>query len=86
MTEVRANRTKQKIQQGKIAMGAWMTYHSPETVEILGAMGFDFVTLDLEHEPFSEPAVVESIRAAEAFDLTPIVRVYPTTTISFCGC
>jgi len=75
MTDVRANKTKQKIEDGKIAMGAWLTYHSPETVEILGAMGFDFVTLDLEHEPFSELAVVQSIRAAEAFDLTPIVRV-----------
>ena len=75
MTGVRANRTKQKIQDGKIAMGGWLTYHSPETVEILGAMGFDFVTLDLEHEPFNELSVVESIRAAETFGLTPIVRV-----------
>ena len=75
MAGVRVNRTKQKIRDGKIAMGAWMTYHSPETVEIVAAMGFDFVTLDLEHEPFSEPAVVESIRAAETFGLTPIVRV-----------
>ena len=29
-------------------------------------MGFDFVTLDLEHEPFSELALGQSIRAAEA--------------------
>ena len=75
MRGIRANKTKNKIQDGKMAMGALLTYHSPETVEILGAVGFDFVTFDLEHEAFSELALVQSIRAAEAFDLTPIVRV-----------
>jgi 4-hydroxy-2-oxoheptanedioate aldolase len=58
-----------------MALGALLTYHSPETVEMLGAMGFDFITFDLEHEAYNELALVHSIRAAEAFDLTSIVRV-----------
>jgi 4-hydroxy-2-oxoheptanedioate aldolase len=72
---VRANRTKAKAQAGHMALGALLTYHSPETVEMLGAMGFDFITFDLEHEAYNELALVHSIRAAEAFDLTSIVRV-----------
>ena len=72
---IRANKVKAKLADGQMALGAMLTYHSPETVEILGAMGFDFVTFDLEHEAYSEPDVVHSIRAAEAFDLTTIVRV-----------
>ncbi len=72
---VRANRTKAKAQAGQMALGALLTYHSPETVEMLGAMGFDFITFDLEHEAYNELALVHSIRAAEAFDLTSIVRV-----------
>ena len=38
-------------------------------------MGFDFVAFDLEHEAYNELALVHGIRAAQAFDLTPIVRV-----------
>ena len=69
------NKTKAKIQSGGMALGALLTYHSPETVEMLGAMGFDFVTFDMEHEAYDELSLVHGIRAAEAFDLTPIVRV-----------
>jgi 4-hydroxy-2-oxoheptanedioate aldolase len=72
---VPANRTKAKAQAGQIAQGALLTFHSPETVEMLGALGFDFVTLDLEHEAYNELALVHSIRAAEAFGMTPIVRL-----------
>ena len=71
----RHNKTKAKAASGQTALGALLTYHSPETVEILGAMGFNFVTLDLEHEAYDELSLTHSIRAAEAFDLTPIVRV-----------
>ncbi len=71
---VRQNRTKAKLQKGQIALGSMLTYHSPETVEMIGAMGFDFVTFDLEHEAYSEIELVHGIRAAESFGLTPIVR------------
>ena len=72
---VRTNRAKAKAQRGEMAVGALLTYHSPETVEMLGALGFDFITFDLEHEAYNEMALVHSIRAAESFGLTPIVRV-----------
>jgi len=72
---MRVNKTKLKLQAGGTALGANIVFNSPETVEILGALGYDYAIFDLEHEPFDELAVVHSIRAAEAFDLTPIVRI-----------
>jgi len=72
---MRVNRTKAKLQAGETVLGVNIVFDSPETVEILGALGYDYVIFDLEHEPFDELAVVHSIRAAEAFNLTPIVRV-----------
>ena len=72
---VRVNKTKAKAQSGRMALGALLPYNSPETVEILGAVGFDFITFDLEHEPYDELALVQSIRAAESFELTPVARV-----------
>ncbi len=73
---MRTNKTKAKLRDGQLTLGAMMQFHSPEIVEILGAVGFDYVVFDLEHEPYSEISVVDSIRAAEAFDITPIVRVH----------
>ncbi|MCZ6615287.1 MAG: aldolase/citrate lyase family protein [Chloroflexi bacterium] len=72
---MRTNRTKAKVEAGKTAFGAAVGFHSPDTVELLGALGFDYVTLDLEHEVFDELAVQHSIRAAEAFNITPVVRI-----------
>ena len=72
---IRANKLKAKLVVGDVAVGAAVGFHSPDTVELLGALGFDYVTLDLEHEPFSELDVEHSIRAAEAADITPMVRV-----------
>lgn len=72
---VPVNKTKAKAKAGQIAQGFLMTYHSPETVEMMAALGFDFVAMDLEHEPYDELALVHSIRAAEAFGMTAIVRL-----------
>jgi 4-hydroxy-2-oxoheptanedioate aldolase len=71
---MRLNATKAKLKQGKTVLGVSLPFHAPDTVELLGAMGFDYVTFDLEHEPYSETDLVESLRAAEAFDITPLVR------------
>ena len=72
---MRTNRTKAKVEAGETVFGAAVGFHSPDTVELLGALGFDYVTLDLEHEVFDELAVQHSIRAAEAFNITPVVRI-----------
>ena len=73
--EMRINKAKARLRAGETALGAVVGFHSPDTMEVLGAMGFDYVSLDLEHEVFDELAVQQSIRAAEAFGITPIVRV-----------
>ena len=72
---MRTNKTKAKVARGDMALGSSLGFHSPDTIEVLGSLGFDYVTLDLEHEVFDELAVQHAIRAAEAFDITPIVRV-----------
>ncbi len=72
---MRANKTKAKLQNGEMVFGAAVGFDSPDTVELLGALGFDYVTFDLEHEVFDERAILHAIRAAENYDITPILRV-----------
>jgi 4-hydroxy-2-oxoheptanedioate aldolase len=52
-----------------------MRFGSPETVEILGAMGFDFIRFNLEHELFGDRELIHCIRAADSFGITPMVRL-----------
>jgi 4-hydroxy-2-oxoheptanedioate aldolase len=72
---MRTNRLKEKLAAGKMILGSAVGFHSPDTIELLGVLGLDYVTLDLEHEVFDELAVLHSIRAAESVGITPIARV-----------
>jgi 4-hydroxy-2-oxoheptanedioate aldolase len=72
---MRANKTKAKLAAGQVALGASIAAYAPELVELSAAVGFDFVALDAEHEPLDDGQIVHMIRAAEAFDITPIVRL-----------
>lgn len=72
---VRPNRTKQRLLAGEVALGAVISCASPELVEIAAVTGFDFVTFDAEHETLDDAALTHCIRAAEAFGITPIMRI-----------
>ncbi|WP_325600820.1 HpcH/HpaI aldolase family protein [Rhodopila sp.] len=56
-------------------MGAVISSATPELVEIAAVTGFDFVTFDAEHETLDDAALTHCIRAAEAFGITPIMRI-----------
>ena len=75
MSVVRVNKTKRMLAAGRSAVGAVIGSPAPELVEVAAVAGFDFVTFDAEHEPLDDSELVHLIRAAEAFDITPIVRV-----------
>jgi 4-hydroxy-2-oxoheptanedioate aldolase len=72
---VRINKTKRALTAGELTVGAVIGSPAPELVEVAAVAGFDFATFDAEHEPLDDGQLVTLIRAAEAFDITPIVRV-----------
>jgi len=72
---MRTNNTKVKLSQGKVVFGAIVNEYSPGTVEMFGAIGFDFVMIDCEHGPMSVDQVENMVRGAEVFGITPIARI-----------
>jgi 4-hydroxy-2-oxoheptanedioate aldolase len=72
---MRTNKTKAKLAANECAIGVSIASPSPDLVELCGVVGFDFCTFDTEHEPMDGEQVVHMIRAAEAYDMTPIVRL-----------
>ncbi len=67
---------RQKLEQGKVAIGPAISSFSPIMVEIAGYCGFDFVRIDNEHALYSKELLERMVISAELTGLTPIVRVH----------
>ena len=74
MSHIRHNRMKQIIKSGKPAYGVSVQFPSPELVEMIGELNFDWVMLDAEHGSITADNIGPMIMAAEIRGLTPIVR------------
>ena len=70
-----AERLRQALAAREVVYGTWVQTPSPQVVEMLGWAGWDFVIVDLEHGPYGAETIGHMIRAAEASDAAPIVRV-----------
>ena len=71
---MRPNKMKAKFSAGEPAFGLSVMIPSPQMVEMAGGLGFDWVLIDCEHGTISLESVELMIMAAEAADVTPIVR------------
>ena len=69
-----ANVMKEKLLQGKAALGVSIMIPSIQLVEMAGKLGFDWVLIDCEHGAISLETAEYMIMAAEASGITPIVR------------
>jgi 4-hydroxy-2-oxoheptanedioate aldolase len=68
------NRMKEKLLSGQPVLGVSVMFPSPQIVEIVGHLGFDWVLLDCEHGSLSLESVEIMAMAAGAVGITPIAR------------
>ena len=72
---MRTNKVMAKMKAGEMAYGCHFTFPSTTLVELIGRAGFDFVTFDGEHGPFTLEVLDDLCRVADMAGLTPIARV-----------
>ena len=70
------NKLKEKLINGETVIGTWSSLSSPNIINVLGTTGLDFVVIDMEHGSMSFETVENMVRAAEATDISPIVRTW----------
>ena len=70
---IRAIRTK--MGQGKCTIGSWMQIPHGSVAEIMGAAGYDWVAVDMEHGSVSVAQLPNLFRALELGNTLPLVRV-----------
>lgn len=61
--------------QRELLTGTFIKTPTPHAIEILGAVGFDFVVIDEEHAPFNPESTDVALLAARASGTAGIVRV-----------
>jgi len=72
---MRANRLRARLAAGERAFGVMLTFSHPDVVEFLGFLGADFLFIDAEHGGIGLETAKALIRACDAVDVTPLVRV-----------
>ncbi len=71
---MRENRMKRLLAEGKPALGCSVMIPSPQAVELVAGVGFDWVLIDMEHGTIGLESAELMVMAAEARGITPIVR------------
>ncbi|MCI0344925.1 MAG: aldolase/citrate lyase family protein, partial [Chloroflexi bacterium] len=72
---MRTNTLKARLRAGERVVGALLTIHNAELVELFGHLGYDFVFIDGQHGGVSVEAARQLMRAAELTGMTSLVRV-----------
>jgi 4-hydroxy-2-oxoheptanedioate aldolase len=72
---MKKNLLKEKLLKGEVASGVLIQDPIPHVVEVLALLGFDWLFIDCEHSSLSLSEVGQLVIAAEARDMTPLVRV-----------
>lgn len=69
------NRLREKIKARELTLGSWITIGHPNVAEILANAGFDWLVIDIEHNPI-DPAMVQTlITTIQSKGAKAIVRV-----------
>jgi len=66
---------KEKIKNGKLTIGSWISLAHPAIAEIMADIGFDWLVIDLEHSVISLREAEELIRIINLRGVTPLVRL-----------
>jgi 2-keto-3-deoxy-L-rhamnonate aldolase RhmA len=82
MVNKRALNLKKKLRKGEFCSGIWITLPCPTSCEIIADVGFDWVMVDAEHDPFNPETLLNMAMAFKGSDTVLLIRI-PEKTESF---
>lgn len=72
---MRENGVKRLWQEGKAAVGGWLSIPDSFSAEVMAKLGLDWLCVDMQHGVIGYDAAVAMLQAISTTDVTPIVRV-----------
>ena len=70
-----SNRLARLIRESKPAVGMWINLCDPGVAQIGALAGYDWIMIDVEHNPLTESQVQGLLQALAGYDVQSIVRV-----------
>lgn len=72
---MRKNHVLQQMKAGKPSIGTWLSFPSPEVVELMAGVGFDWLTVDWEHNAIDRTAMANMLAGMRGSGSAPFVRL-----------
>jgi 4-hydroxy-2-oxoheptanedioate aldolase len=72
---MRANHVRRRLKAGEPSIGTWLSLPSPEAAEYVSRLGFDWLTVDAEHNPIDIRTLAQMFAAMAASGTAPMVRI-----------
>lgn len=72
---MRANHVKRRLAAGEPSIGTWLSLPSPEAAEYVSEIGFDWLTVDAEHNGIDVTAMSRMFGVIAANGVAPLVRI-----------
>jgi len=72
---MKGNIVKKKLNQGLPSVGTWLSVSSPFTSEMMSQVGFDWLVIDMEHNPISIETAGVMVSSIFNSNTVPLVRI-----------
>ena len=66
---------KEKLREGRLTVGSWITLGHPSVTEIMAMAGCDWLVVDLEHSTIDIGTAEQLIRTIDLCGVAPLVRL-----------
>ncbi len=72
---MRRNHVRQRLAAGEPSVGTWLSLPSPEAAEYVATLGFDWLTVDTEHNAIDIRTASQMFGVIAAAGVAPLVRI-----------
>lgn len=72
---MRTNEVKAKLKRGEPSVGTWLSLPDPTAAQLMANVGFDWLTLNLEHMPIGVETAALSYSAIAGTGTVPLARI-----------
>jgi 4-hydroxy-2-oxoheptanedioate aldolase len=72
---MKKNNVRAKLQRGEPSIGTWLTLPDTTSAQLMAAVGFDWLTVELEHTPVTFETAAQSFAIIAASGVVPLARV-----------
>ncbi len=72
---MKTNPVRAKLKNGEASIGSWLTLASTTAAHLMAQVGFDWLTVELEHSPTTMETAANCFAVIAGSDCVPLVRV-----------